>query len=216
MASGHEEEAGFWPGYVAAVAGLVQGLLIMAMALGISIYALGKLAVAEEYAEQAAKDQAARDKAAAAAAAVAARDVAGPWPVGPRPASASTLPPPLLQPRPVGLPVATALVGTISFYGDAVDLPDTSAGDVAAMVARHRAAGAVRWRLTLAAPLADPRARRAGYLRLLSIRRALLAAGVDVAEISAGLVEGGSGGEGPALAELRPFDAAGAPVLAVR
>lgn len=213
MASGHEEEAGFWPGYVAAVAGLVQGLLIMAMALGISIYALGKLAVAEEYAEQAAKDQAARDKAAAAAAA---RDVAGPWPVGPRPAAAPPPPPPLLQPRPVGLPVATALVGTISFYGDAVDLPDTSAGDVAAMVARHRAAGAVRWRLTLAAPLADPRARRAGYLRLLSIRRALLAAGVDVAEISAGLVEGGSGGEGPALAELRPFDAAGTPVLAVR
>ena len=35
MAMSHDDEdPGFWPGYVAATAGLVQGMLIMSMALG--------------------------------------------------------------------------------------------------------------------------------------------------------------------------------------
>jgi hypothetical protein len=44
MAMSHDDEdPGFWPGYVAATAGLVQGMLIMSMALGIAIFALGRI-----------------------------------------------------------------------------------------------------------------------------------------------------------------------------
>lgn len=43
MAATHDDDPGFWPGYVAAVSGLVQGLLIMAMALATAIFALGQL-----------------------------------------------------------------------------------------------------------------------------------------------------------------------------
>jgi hypothetical protein len=208
MASGHDEEAGFWPGYVAAVAGLVQGLLIMAMALGISIYALGRLATAAS-AEAAAKDAEAAEAAAAATG-------AGPFPAAPPPLPAPLpAPPPLAARAPVPPPVSARqpVVATIGFTGDAVALPDSLGSAVSEMVARHQAQGAVRWRLALAAPLTDPRARRAGYLRLLATRRAMITAGVAADAITVALNDGDTAG---AVVELQPIGADGAPLTEAR
>lgn len=215
MAGGHEEEAGFWPGYVAAVSGLVQGLLIMAMALGISIYALGRLAAS------------ATAGAKKAAVAPAAPPLAGQPPgpaLPPFDAGAPPLPPPVPttgpQPAPargVAAPPRT-IVAAVTFFGDAVDLPSTSIGDIQAIVAAHKAGGAERWRLTLAADLDNPRERRAGYLRLMAIRGILVDGGVAPDRVQVQLMPraAAGAGEGSAIAELQPLTASGAPLTGSR
>lgn len=212
MAGGHEEEAGFWPGYVAAVSGLVQGLLIMAMALGISIYALGRLAATA----------AAGAKKAAVAPVL--PPALGETPVPALPPFEAGVPPPAPPPLatigpqpspPRGLPVPPRIItATVTFFGDAVDLPATSVADVKDILEAHRSGGAERWRLTLAADLSNPRERRAGYLRLMAIRSVLIGSGIPAGQVQLQLVarEAGSAGDGSAVAELQPLDAAGAPL----
>lgn len=216
MAGGHEEEAGFWPGYVAAVSGLVQGLLIMAMALGISIYALGRLA--------ASATAGAKKAAVAPAAPPAAGQPPGPALPPFDAGAAPPLPPPLPTMGPQaasarGIPASpNIIVATVTFFGDAVDLPATSLGDVQNIIAAHKAGGAERWRLTLAANLENPRERRAGYLRLMALRGILIESGVAADRVQAQLVgrAAAGAGEGSAVAELQPLTAAGAPLVRSR
>lgn len=209
MAGGHEEEAGFWPGYVAAVSGLVQGLLIMAMALGISIYALGRLAASA----------AAGSKKAAVAPASPPVSGQPPGPALPPFDLGRAEPAPLPGPPPVpprGIPAPPEIiVATITFFGDAVDLPPTSAGDVRSIIDAHKAGGAERWRLTMAANLENPGQRRAGYLRLLAIRNIVMATGVSADRVQLQLTgrQAAGAGEGSAIAELQPLTASGAPLV---
>lgn len=218
MAGGHDDDAGFWPGYVAAVSGLVQGLLIMAMALGISIWAIGQLAVSSDRAARAKKAAERADQGAGSGASGLA---SAPSPTSSLRPSASSGPQSGTQgaagspgaqpgaPRP-----AEAIVARISFFDDAVDLPDASAQDVATIVAAHRAGGGARWRLTLGADLSNPRERRAGFLRLLSVRKVLLGSGIEADRVQLELVAGAAGA-GPAVVELIPLTAAGQPLLGV-
>jgi hypothetical protein len=201
MAGGHEEDAGFWPGYVAAVSGLVQGLLIMAMALGISIYALGQLAVDADRTARAKRSAAAGEETGAL-----------PMPNAPSPPPELRTSPPATMASGGALRPPEAIVARISFFDDAVDLPDASAADVATIVAAHRAGGAARWRLMLGAELGNPRARRAGFLRLLAVRKVLLGTGVEADRVQLQLVEGGAA-SGPGIVELIPLTATGQPLL---
>lgn len=205
MAAANDDDPGFWPGYVAAVAGLVQGLLIMTMALGISIFALGQLAALSR-----------RGQVATA---------------GPKPAAVTELPPSTLPdflPPPVKLPPEPSLgllpppvpIGTtpgktiaITFLGDAVMIPQTSEADLVEAIQRDSDAGSASWQVRLATDVEDPRARRAGYLRLLSLRNILLKTGVKPDRVTVSLVVAGAGFDTESVtAEIVPMDINGRPM----
>lgn len=216
MASGHDDDPGFWPGFVAAIAGLVQGLLIVAMALGVSLFVLGQLAngnpsvpvtsrlpagtspvkPATGKAEAPALLAKRQDASASQATASVVASTSAPIPQAD--ASKST---PALQVLPAP-PLAKASpvppVVSVEFTGQVVQLPRGALRDLEAAARAARAAGVSRWRVEVETDEQDPARRRTAYLRLMAVRSALLTAGLPATDIEA---------------RLRPLpDAAGAPV----
>ena len=198
MASMDDEEPGFWPGYVAAISGLVQGLLIMAMALGTAIFVLGQLAKVQAKAE--AQNTAPR------------HDPAGLVPQGP---PAPTLLAPLPPAGQGGLaPEAPDQVGgpaqiSAGFQGDAVVLPGSAVPDVLASFDRARAAGVKRWRISIPADLNDPRDQRAAYLRLLGLRALLIQHGAQAGDIDTWIESSAAASGETRVARIEPADVSG-------
>jgi hypothetical protein len=163
MAGSHDDEdPGFWPGYVAATAGLVQGMLIMSMALGIAIFALGSVSSG------------------------------GPEgsvrPIGPGgPLDAAPLLP-ALAPAPIAermamraaapIPDAALRPIRVSFEGDATVTPASTASIIGNAISERGALGVRRWLLVSAGDLSDPRQSRATYVRIMGIRAVLMNLGV--------------------------------------
>ena len=163
MAGSHDDEdPGFWPGYVAATAGLVQGMLIMSMALGIAIFALGSVSTG------------------------------GPEgnarPIGPGgPLDAAPLLPAL---APVPIPERMAMRAAapipdealrpirVSFEGDATVTPASTASVIGDAISQRSALGIRRWLLVSAGDLTDPRQSRATYVRIMGVRAVLMNLGV--------------------------------------
>lgn len=206
MAGAHDDdEPGFWPGYVAALSGLVQGLLIMAMALGISIYALGQLVQIEERQVENRPSAGLVAENGPGGPALTRRTVpASPPPLTPVTGRASAVSG--TRGAMITAPAAGgALLVRFDFIGDAVNLPASSRSAMAEVIDEARRRNANTWRMTLAADLGDPRQRRAGFLRLLALRGALVRTGVPAEQITAGLIDQpGHSGNG-AAAELRIY-----------
>lgn len=176
MAAAHDDDdPGFWPGYVAAVSGLVQGLLIVAMALGISIFAISHLAKLATQ-ESGRSGKAGHGTAGADEAMNGLRGGTAPSPPMP------ILTP--LPPQPV-MPVAPLPLQPIqiTFLGDATVTPASSAALISEAVRTRRAQGATQWRVEGSAQLDDPRARRASYLRLMGVRAMLMNIGIAASDI---------------------------------
>lgn len=163
MAAGHDDDdPGFWPGYVAATAGLVQGMLIMAMALGISIFALG--AVSKGGPEGSIRPV---------------------GPTGPLDVAAAL---PALAPVPVpqrlALPPAQPIPNEalrpirVTFVGDATVTPPSTANVIGNAISEREALGARRWLLVSEGNLTDPRQSRATYVRIMGVRAILMNLGV--------------------------------------
>ena len=207
MAAANDDDPGFWPGYVAAIAGLVQGLLIMTMALGISIFALGQLASVSKRGKVALAAPEPAPALAPGAVPTTLPDYVPPQsPLAPPQVGgfAPEQPPPSAQP---GRPT------TLTFEGDAVAIPGTSEADIVAAIERDKAAGSVSWQVRLAANLDNPRDRRAGYLRLLAMRNILVNAGVAPARVDVRLIDGPAPKEGEGtVAEFIPVDGSGRPM----
>lgn len=210
MAAVHDDEPGFWPGYVAAVSGLVQGLLIMAMALATAIFALGQLARAP--AGPAGKGGAGQGAQPIAAAPFTRPPLGAPraelLPLAPPVPIAGLDGPALAAPRVAG-PVAGITAG---FQGDAVVLPQSAVPGLIGSLYRAQGAGVTRWRITIPADLANPREQRAAYLRLLGLRSVLVRQGIAPDAIDLWIEEAGSPGGASRNARIEPLDDAGAPL----
>ena len=163
MAGSHDDEdPGFWPGYVAATAGLVQGMLIMSMALGIAIFALGSVSTGDPEGNA--------------------------RPIGPGgPLDAAPLLPAL---APVPIPERMAMRAAapipdealrpirVSFEGDATVTPASTASVIGDAISQRSALGIRRWLLVSAGDLTDPRQSRATYVRIMGVRAVLMNLGV--------------------------------------
>ena len=187
MAGGHDDDdPGFWPGYVAATAGLVQGMLIMAMALGISIFALGELASGGN------KPQSTR-------------------PLGPGgPLDAATRLPALapqpvqpLQPAAQLIPLSSAALRPVrvGFEGDATVTPASTAAVIGEAVQSRRVLGANRWRILGTGDLQDPRQNRATYLRIMGVRAVMINLGVPADSIDMKMENVATGSDGIVVIE---------------
>jgi hypothetical protein len=163
MAGSHDDEdPGFWPGYVAATAGLVQGMLIMSMALGIAIFALGSVS-------SGGPDGSIR-------------------PIGPGGPLDIAPPLPALAPAPIperramrtAVPISDAALRPIrvSFEGDATVTPTSTASIIGEAISERAALGVRRWLLVSAGDLSDPRQSRATYVRIMGVRAVLMNLGV--------------------------------------
>lgn len=163
MAGGHDEEdPGFWPGYVAATAGLVQGMLIMSMALGIAIFALGSVSTGGPE--------------------------GSPRPIGPGgplniapvlPALAPiAIPERMVVPAEAPIPDEALRPIRVSFEGDATVTPPSTASVIGDAISERAALGVRRWLLVSAGDLADPRQSRATYVRIMGVRAVLMNLGV--------------------------------------
>ena len=163
MAGSHDDEdPGFWPGYVAATAGLVQGMLIMSMALGIAIFAMS--GVSSGGPEGSAR------------------------PIGPGGALDAAPLLPALAPVPIpermAMPAAASMPDDalrpirVSFEGDATVTPASTASLIGDAIAERSALGVRRWLLVSAGDLSDPRQSRATYVRIMGVRAVLMNLGV--------------------------------------
>lgn len=182
MAGGHDNDPGFWPGFVAAIAGLVLGLLIMAMVLGISLFVLGQLASLADKKPVHGPEP---------------RADASPWPpaevaaqilgASPRDNRPTAPPPPSvsLAPEPVR-PVAT-----LEFVAQAVLLPRSAQQYLAESVQQATEAGVRHWRLEVQTDEQDLSRQRAAFLRLMAVRNVLLEAGVPVTDVVTRLIDVG-------------------------
>lgn len=192
MAGGHDDDdPGFWPGYVAATAGLVQGMLIMAMALGISIFALGSLSSGGQD--------------------------GGVRPAGP--GGALDLAPdlPRLAPirdetsrgRPAAPPIPDAALRPIrvSFEGDATVTPSSTASIIGDAIAARGALGVRRWMLVSSGNLTDPRQSRATYVRIMGVRAILMDLGVPGTAIEMRMENSGASAaeEGDGVVLIEPL-----------
>ena len=90
-------------------------------------------------------------------------------------------------------------------------LPRSSEAALGQAIDADRTAGAAGWRVVLAADLENPRERRAGYLRLMSVRSVLLKGGVPAEKISVDLIAASAGANAgdSVTAELLPLDERG-------
>ncbi len=163
MAGGHDDDdPGFWPGYVAATAGLVQGMLIMAMALGISIFALGAVS-------KGGPDGSLRPV-----------GPGGPLDVAPALPALATVPVPQRLALPPAQPIpddALRLI-RVTFVGDATVTPPSTTNVIGNAIAERSALGVRRWLLVSAGDLSDPRQSRATYVRIMGVRAVLMNLGV--------------------------------------
>lgn len=88
-------------------------------------------------------------------------------------------------------------------------IPTSAAGPLLASVDAAQAAGARRWRISIAADLKDPRQQRAAYLRLLGLRALLVRHGLPAATIDL-WIESGTPDLPWREARIEPLDAGGA------
>ena len=163
MAGSHDDEdPGFWPGYVAATAGLVQGMLIMSMALGIAIFAMSSVSSGGPEGS--------------------ARPIGpgGPLDVAPVLPALAPGPIPERMATPIMAPVPDEALRPIrvSFEGDATVTPPSTASIIGNAIAERGALGVRRWLLVSAGDLSDPRQSRATYVRIMGVRAVLMNLGV--------------------------------------
>jgi hypothetical protein len=163
MAGGHDDDdPGFWPGYVAATAGLVQGMLIMCMALGISIFALGAVS-------KGGPDGSLRPV-----------GPGGPLDEAPILPALAPVPVPQRMAVPPSQPIPDDALRPIrvSFEGDATVTPSSTANIIGNAIAERGALGVRRWLLVSEGNLTDPRQSRATYVRIMGVRAVLMNLGV--------------------------------------
>jgi hypothetical protein len=252
MAGGSDDDPGFWPGYVAATAGLVQGLLIVSMALGVSIFGLGQLAEMEiENLNKTAAAKVIANQAKAAAEEEAAQlvvsvqNIAANFPsisasiVALKPSvvkeqqrkeadQAQLTDPDSVSPEPLGLdalleqaekewarPEKAGRSINVAFVADAVTIPDSSSQEIRAAIQKDAMSGAKKWRVFIPADATDPRSVRAGYLRLIALRQALMDAGVSSGGIELKIREEKVSEDEVSLAELIPIGADNQPLRVV-
>lgn len=77
----------------------------------------------------------------------------------------------------------------IVFQGDALSLGKDDSDQLQKQIKSLSDKGRYRWFLALATQIDNPEKRRAGYLRLLAVRNAVIAAGVPVSEIDMRLID---------------------------
>lgn len=191
MAGGHDDDdPGFWPGYVAATAGLVQGMLIMAMALGISIFALGSLSSGGKGGGvRPAGPGGALDVAPDLPALAPARNLAR-----------------FGQPAPPPIPAAALRPIRVSFEGDATVTPASTASVIGDAIAARGALGVRRWMLVSSGNLADPRQSRATYVRIMGVRAILMDLGVPGTAIEMRMENSGaSAADGDGVVLIEPL-----------
>lgn len=184
MTHSHDgEEPGFWPGYVAATAGLVQGMLVMSMALGIAIFALSSVVSGGPEGS------------------VRPIGPGGPLDVAPSLPALAPEPIPERMALPAAAPVPDVALRPIriSFEGDATVTPASTASVIGDAISERRALGVRRWLLVSAGDLSDPRQSRATYVRIMGVRAVLMNLGVPANAIemrmeNAGPSTGASGG----------------------
>lgn len=227
--SGDESEADFWPGYVAASAGLVQALLVVTMALGISIYAVDQLADLADIQELIeAEQQDAQNRLSFGSLDAEDGGIGSSIPftqfdnltasgeTEPRimqdfeevVASADSLDlntdlkSSLMEQIEPNRLATTALTESaneqmqdaeavsraetyisITFIGDAVEIPSTSAAEIVNALSLDAVSSAYKWRVVVPSYSNEPRASRAGYLRLVGLRSVLMDAGVPADRI---------------------------------
>lgn len=157
-----EQNGGFWPGYVAAVACLVLSLLLISAVMAITIMQLGVSVGQMMDAKE-------------AAAMVAAS----------KPLQTS---PPLDLPAPVKLKQPTL---ELSFPKDAWRLDDAARTQLRAEVEKLTRQGVKGWTLTLPTHTNDSLKRRAAYLQLMAVRNVMLEAGVAGDQIDIRMVDAG-------------------------
>lgn len=163
MAMSHDDEdPGFWPGYVAATAGLVQGMLIMSMALGIAIFALGRIS-------SGGPDGSVRPI-----------GPGGPLDIAPALPALAPAPIPERMALPAAAPIPNVVLRPIrvSFEGDATVTPSSTANVIGDAISERSALGVRRWLLVSAGNLSDPRQSRATYVRVMGVRAVLMNLGV--------------------------------------
>jgi hypothetical protein len=163
MAGGHDDDdPGFWPGYVAATAGLVQGMLIMSMALGIAIFALGSVS-------SGGPDGSARPI-----------GPGGPLDIAPVLPALAPVPIPERMAMRAAAPIPDDALRPIrvSFEGDATVTPASTATIIGDAISERGALGVRRWLLVSSGDLSDPRQSRATYVRIMGVRAVLMNLGV--------------------------------------
>lgn len=146
----HQEEdnGGFWPGYVAAVACLVLSLLLISAVMAITIMQLG-VSVGQMVDAQMAEQMAA------------AAEQPPPADVPPPPPAEATLP--SLE---------------LMFPPDAWRLDEAARKRMLAEIARLMKQGVKEWTVSLQTDTNDSLRRRAAYLQLMAVRNVMLEAGV--------------------------------------
>lgn len=195
MANAHVDDPGFWPGFVAAIAGLVQGLLIVAMALGVSLFVLGQLA--SGLPSPRAKTDPAAASSPAKSASLKTDKSAGfdqqsqgntsraMEPPALRKADGPTSPqlPPVTQVPTETVAPSVAPVVSVEFMGQLVQLPRGALRELEAAARDARAAGVSRFRVEVQTDAQDPARRRTAYLRLMAVRGVLMSAGFSASDI---------------------------------
>jgi hypothetical protein len=172
MTTEHDDDPGFWPGFVAATAGLVLGLLIMAMVLGISLYVLGQLVSLTD--KKAVHGPEAR------------ADAASQPPV----VTARLPPPPVWSSDPIERPTQP-LVGvepvrplvTLEFVGQSVQVPSSAQKELTKSVQQAMSAGVREWLIEIHTDEQDLSRQRAAFLRLMAVRNVLMSADVPASAI---------------------------------
>lgn len=150
-----QEDAGVWPAYVAAVAGLVQSLLFVSAIMALTLLQVGILA-GRKVDERLAKAMAYRPEAQRSGAAQRPSDL-------------------LPDRRP---PVAEGQVD-LRFATEALRLDDPARDRLRALLRQQQAQGMRQWRASIETDLDDPLLRRAAYLRLMAARSVFLEVGID-------------------------------------
>ena len=157
-----EQNGGFWPGYVAAVACLVLSLLLISAVMAITIMQLGVSVGQMMDAKE-------------AAAMVAASK--------PLPSS-----PPVDLPPPAPLKQPTL---ELTFPKDAWRLDEAARTQLRAEVEQLTRQGVKGWTLSLPAHTNDTLKRRAAYLQLMAVRNVMLEAGVAGDQIDIRMLDAG-------------------------
>lgn len=156
MSTTQEEDAGVWPAYVAAVAGLVQSLLFVSAVMALTLLQVGMLAGRKV------------DEALASAMA---------WqPELRRSGPGMTQAEGRVSSQ--GTPVQEGQVD-VRFAPEALRLDDPARERLRALLRQQQAQGMRQWRLSIETDVDDPLLRRAAYLRLMAARATFIEVGID-------------------------------------
>ena len=180
MSSHDEESSGIWPAYVAAMACLMQALLLLMAVIAIANFLSGQAASMAKASNQSVHLSGDEE---GGASGLLGLPVPGAKSVPQRPS-----PPPSLKAALTPAEVEASADGAglrFTFSADAFRLEDTQAARLRTFVASQgaRAEGAARWRVWATVDTRDVQARRGAYLRLMSARAWLMEAGVPATAI---------------------------------